>query len=305
MHWLGSNAAAIGFGLAAALCTAVGIVVRQRAIQDTPPAAGETGAIVTSWVREPTWWAGTLAAVAGFAFQALALAYGSLLLVQPLMVSSLLFVLPLGARFSRQRVSATDSWWALALTASLAVFIFVGQPRDGSYRPAVTAWSVTLAGAVPVVIVCILAARRTVGRVRAMLLAGAVAVMLGTIAVLTKVCTHRLEVGGWRAVLTVPAPYLLVALAIAVTVLQQSAFRAGALQASVPVMLVGEPIVAVLIGVVVLGEQLSVHGSSAPLLAVAVGAMTTATIALARGTSSRTRQSDFTAQSTPRRVPSA
>jgi hypothetical protein len=133
------------------------------------------------------------------------------------------------------------------------------------------------------------------------LLTGAVAVMLGTIAVLTKVCTGRLEVGGWHALLTVPAPYLLVALAIAVTVVQQSAFRAGALQASVPVMLVGEPIVAVLIGVVVLGEQLSVHGSSAPLLAVAVGAMTTATIALGRGTSSRTRQSNFTAQWTSRR----
>ena len=81
------------------------------------------------------------------------------------------------------------------------------------------------------------------------------------IAVLTKVSTHRLAVHGWHGLLTVPAPYLLVALAVTVTVLQQSAFHAGALQASVPIMLVGEPVVAVLLGVVVLGEHLVVRGA--------------------------------------------
>jgi len=119
-----------------------------------------------------------------------------------------------------------------------------------------------------------------------MLLAGAVAVLLGMVAVLTKVSTHRLAVHGWHGLLTVPAPYLLVALAIAVTVLQQSAFHAGALQASVPIMLVGEPVVAVLLGVVILGEHLVVRGAATVILVVAVGAMTAATIALGRDSAS-------------------
>jgi hypothetical protein len=102
------------------------------------------------------------------------------------------------------------------------------------------------------------------------------------IAVLTKICTHRLAVGGWHGLMTVPAPYLLVALAVAVTVVQNSAFHAGALQASVPIMLVGEPVVAVLLGVVVLGEHLAVRGAAALGLAVAVVAMAAATIALGR-----------------------
>jgi hypothetical protein len=93
-------------------------------------------------------------------------------------------------------------------------------------------------------------------------------------------------VHGWHGLLTVPAPYLLVALAVAVTVLQQSAFHAGALQASVPIMLVGEPVVAVLLGVVILGEHLIVRGAGALILALAVGAMTAATIALARDSAS-------------------
>ncbi len=277
-----SHALAIGSALLAAIWAAVGIVVRQRAIQDEAANREDSGAIVTSWVRQPSWWAGTLAAIGGYVFQALALAHGSLLLVQPLLVSSLLFVLPLGARFSHQHVRARDWCWALMLTAALTVFVLVGQPREGHYRPPVPAWSVALACSVPVVIVCVVAARRTSGRVRAMLLATAVAVLLGMIAVLTKVSTHRLAVHGWHGLLTVPAPYLLVVLAITVTVLQQSAFHAGALQASVPIMLVGEPVVAVALGVVILGEHLVVRGAGALILTVAVAAMTAATIALGR-----------------------
>jgi drug/metabolite transporter (DMT)-like permease len=268
----------------------VGIVVRQRAIQQNAADGPHADAIVTSWFRQSSWWLGTMAAIAGYALQAVALANGSLLLVQPLLVSSLLFVLPLGARLSGLRVTAIDWCWALVLTAALAVFLLVGQPHEGHYRPPIPAWSLALAVAVPLVIVCVRAARRTGGRERAMLLAVAVAVLLGMIAVLTKVSTHRFAVGGLHALLVVPAPYLLIALAVTVTVLQQSAFHAGELQASVPIMLVGEPIVAVLLGVVVLGEHLVVHGAAVWLLPLAVGAMTVATIALGRESGARTEQ---------------
>jgi drug/metabolite transporter (DMT)-like permease len=293
VEWLASHALAIGSALLAAFFAAVGIVVRQRAIQQEAAAAedaADSGAIVTSWIRQPAWWAGTLGAIGGYVFQALALAHGSLLLVQPLLVSSLLFVLPLGARFSNQHVRGRDWSWALLLTAALTVFVLVGQPREGHYRPPVPAWTVALATSVPVVIGCVLVARRMAGRPRAMLLAGAVAVLLGMVAVLTKVSTHRLAVHGWHGLLTVPAPYLLVALAITVTVLQQSAFHAGALQASVPIMLVGEPIVAVLLGVVILGEHLVVRGAGGVILVLAVAAMTAATVALGRDSASAPTQ---------------
>jgi drug/metabolite transporter (DMT)-like permease len=286
VEWLASHAQAIGSALLAALFAAVGIVVRQRAIQTGSNDPANAGAIVTSWIRQPSWWLGTVGAIGGYVFQALALAHGSLLLVQPLLVSSLLFVLPLGARFSNQHVRARDWCWAVLLTAALTVFVLVGQPREGHYRAPVPAWSVALGTSVPVVIVCVLAARRTFGRRRATLLAGAVAVLLGMVAVLTKVSTHRVAVHGWHGLLTVPAPYLLVALAVTVTVLQQSAFHAGALQASVPIMLVGEPVVAVLLGVVILGEHLVVRGAGTVILVVAVGAMTAATIALGRDSAS-------------------
>ncbi|MBW0017409.1 MAG: DMT family transporter [Mycobacterium sp.] len=281
MGWVTAHAFAISAGLLAAFFAAVGIVVRQRAAQDVPSGDALSGTM-TSLVREPSWWIGTLAAAGGYVFQALALAHGSLLLVQPLLVSSLLFALPMSARLCHQRVSWADWGWAALLTAALSVFVLVGQPREGHNRPPVPAWTIALVITVPVVLGCVGAARRTAGRTRAMLLAVAVAVLLGMIAVLTKICTHRFAMGGWHELLTAPAPYLLVALAVTVTVVQNSAFHAGALQTSVPIMLVGEPVIAVLLGVVVLGEHLAVRGSAALALAAAVAAMVAATVALAR-----------------------
>jgi drug/metabolite transporter (DMT)-like permease len=295
MGWVTVHAVAIFSALLAAFWAAVGIVVRQRVAQDVPAEKAMSGTMVTSVVREPLWWAGTLAAVAGYVFQALALAHGSLLLVQPLLVSSLLFALPLSARLGHQRGHQRVSWaewgWAVLLTAALAGFVLVGQPREGHNRPPIPAWTLAFTVTVPLVLGCVVAAHRAVGRVRAMLLAVAVAVVLAMIAVLTKICTHRFAVGGWHGLLTVPAPYVLIGLAVALTGLQQSAFHAGALQASVPIMLVGEPVVAVLLGVVVLGEHLAVRGSPALALAAAVLAMVAATTALARDQAPEPRSS--------------
>jgi drug/metabolite transporter (DMT)-like permease len=282
MGWVSIHAVAILSGLLAAFWAAVGIVVRQRAAQTVPGDEALSATMATTLVRQPLWWAGTLAAVGGYVFQAVALAHGSLLLVQPLLVSALLFALPLSARLSRQRISWADWGWAVLLTAGLAVFVLVGQPHEGHNRPPIPAWTIALIVTVPLVIGCVAGARRTAGRVRATLLAVAVAVLLGMIAVLTKTCTHRFAVGGWHALLAVPAPYLLVALAVTVTVVQQSAFHAGALQTSVPIMLVGEPLVAVLLGVVVLGEHLTARGPAALILVVAIATMLAATIALGR-----------------------
>lgn len=283
MDWLASHAVAIGSALVASLVAAIGIVVRQAALQaDDGPAVAV--------LRDRLWWAGTGAALSGYVFQAMALAHGSLLLVQPLLVSSLLFVLPLSASRSGQRVASSEWAWATLLTAALAVFVLVGQPREGHYRPPVPAWTLAFAVTVPVVLIGVLVARRTADRVRAASLGVAVAVVLGMAAVLTKTCTHRFGVGSWHALLTIPAPYLLVALAVTATVLQQWAFRAGALQASVPVMLVGEPIVAVLLGIVVLGEQLTVGGVGVVLLPAAVAAMVAATVALGRGEGAQTEE---------------
>ena len=115
--------------LLAALFLAIGIVVRQRATMDVPPEHGVSSVMLLTLVRRPLWWAGTAAAVAGFVFQALALANGSLLLVQPILVSALLFALPMSARLAHRRVTRGEWLWALLLTVALAVFVVLAKTR--------------------------------------------------------------------------------------------------------------------------------------------------------------------------------
>jgi threonine/homoserine efflux transporter RhtA len=82
--------------------------------------------------------------------------------------------------------------------------------------------------------------------------------------------------------MTTPVLYVVIAVGVIATLLQQSAFHAGSLRAAVPAMLVLEPVVAVLLGEIVLQEHLAVSKPAMAALAVAFAAMATATIALGR-----------------------
>lgn len=266
----------------AAVFLAIGIVVRQRATIDVPQEYGVSSVMFLTLLRRPLWWGGTAAAVAGFVFQALALANGSLLLVQPILVSGLLFALPLSARLAHRRVTRGEWLWAMVLTAALAVFVVLAKTRPGDYEASLTLSVLVAVICMAAVCACVLVAARTMGWKRAVLLALAVGVLFGVVAVLTKLVMHLLTHEGLRAVLTTPVLYLLVVIGVLATFLQQSAFHAGSLQTSVPTMLVLEPIVAVVLGAVVLGEHLDVSRLDAVLIAISAVAMAAATIALGR-----------------------
>ena len=117
---------------------------------------------------------------------------------------------------------------------------------------------------------------------RALLLASAVGMLFGVVAVLTKIVMNIVTEGHAARLLVSPVAYVLALVGVVATLLQQSAFHAGSLQASVPAMLVLEPVVAVLLGQVILGEHLIVNPPTAVVLGIALAAMAAATLALGR-----------------------
>ena len=280
--------ALVGHGLVvllavlAAVFLAIGIVVRQRATMDVPQEHGVSSVMFLTLLRRPLWWAGTAAAIAGYVFQALALAKGSLLLVQPILVSALLFALPLSARLARRRVTRGEWLWAVVLTVALAVFVVLAKTRPGDYEASLPLSALVAVICTAAVSACVIVATRTMGWKRAVLLALAVGVLFGVVAVLTKLMMHVLIHEGVHALLITPVPYLLVLIAVFATFLQQSAFHAGSLQTSVPTMLVLEPVIAVLLGAIVLGENLDVSHLDAVLITISTVAMAAATVALGR-----------------------
>jgi len=276
------HALVVAAALASAVFIAIGIVVRQRATLDVPEDQGVSTAMIGTLVRRPLWWAGTGSAITGFVFQAIALAHGSLLLVAPLLVSALLFTLPLSARLAGRRVTRVEWTWASVLTVALAVFVLLARAAPGDYegseRPAV----LVATGALAIALSSLPLASRLNGWRRALLLASAVGMLFGVVAVLTKIVMNIVTEGHAARLLGSPVIYVLALVGVVATLLQQSAFHAGSLQASVPAMLVLEPIVAVLLGQVVLGEHLTVNPRTALVLGIALAAMAAATIALGR-----------------------
>jgi len=269
--------------LCAALASAVGDVIRQRSAQEiTDKPVGHLELFRMS-LRDRRWWLGGMAAIVNYSLQAGALAWGSVVLVTALQVTALLFALPIYARLARHRVSRWEWLWAVVLAGALAVVIIVGDPAAGSQRAPVHTWAIVGLVMVPVLVSCVLAARVCTGKpFAAILLALVAGSSLALFAVLTKGVVEVAEEGP-AAVLRAPefAPWLLVALAG--MIFQQSAFRAGALTASLPTMTVAKPVVAGLLGVLVLGETLNTDGPKAILLVAAVSVVIVATVALARG----------------------
>ena len=91
--------------LAAALLFALGTVLQQKAASTSPRRRRAPGAgLLLRMARRPVWLAGIAADAFGFVAQAVALTIGRLAVVQPLLVTSVVFALPLGARLTGQRV---------------------------------------------------------------------------------------------------------------------------------------------------------------------------------------------------------
>src|SRR5690606_37628386 len=107
--------------LAAAFFMAVGDVIHQRSargVTDEPIGHLE---LFGRLLRDGRWWVGSGTAAAGFVLQAAALGLGSVLLVQALLVTSLLFALPISARLSHRRVTRWELLWAAVLAGAVAV----------------------------------------------------------------------------------------------------------------------------------------------------------------------------------------
>ena len=70
-------------------------------------------------------------AASGYGFQALALTWGSLILVAPLLVSALLLALPMSARLAERRVTTHDWVWALMMTFRPGDIVDDGEGEAG------------------------------------------------------------------------------------------------------------------------------------------------------------------------------
>lgn len=260
------------FGVANVLQT---VSVRRRASR----AGGVELALVARLARDPLWLAGLLASIGGFGLEAVALDMAPVVLVQPLIVAELLFALPLGALAAGSRLGRREWTGAVAVAGGLGLFTVVIRPSNPRFATSGTTWTMLVCVvAVTVAVLVALAARaRGVARTSAMALAAAVA--LGLLAVLTKTAAHDFAVHGISALWTWQ-PWAVAAAGVVGLSLAQNTFGAGPLAVSLPLIDVGEPLVASVISMVVFNERLGHLSAASTGMLVAAGLVVTAGVAM-------------------------
>jgi drug/metabolite transporter (DMT)-like permease len=258
---LGVTIAALG----ATAFFSVATALKHRTASLTPEARGagrrSLGRFLVATARHPIWLGGIGADAGGVALQITALHLGPLSVVQPLMITALLFSLMLAHRIAGTPLSAREMLGGLVLVAALVGFLVVsgasspritGPAQQADHQPA-TAIGLTAAvlGAI-----CILLARHVPRGGSAALLGIAVGLTYACTAALIKSCSDVAFSAGPDALLTSWQLYLLVGAGAMGLLLSQLAFQAGPLRASLPAIATVDPLVSIALGVLVYDEHL-------------------------------------------------
>ncbi|MEC3919428.1 DMT family transporter [Nocardia sp. CDC160] len=270
--------AAVVCAFIGAVLFAVSAVAQQRAAADVP----EGDALLAKLIRNPRWLAGLIGDAGGFGFQVAALALGSVLVVQPILVTALVFALPLAAHYSGRRVTGTMWAQAGALSIALACFLVVGAPTEGVADAPWHHWMVPLGLMIGLIVAGIAVATTVrVPTLQALLLGSAAGLLFGISAALTESVTQQFgrSIGaaftGWEL-------YVLVACGMLGLYVQQRGYQVGPLSASLPAFTVAEPLGAAFLGMTVLEECLRSGPVGTAFVALSVIVMCVAAVRLSR-----------------------
>ena len=269
--------------LGAGLCYAIAAVVQQRVAAQQPPELSLSLRLIVQLARRPLWLAGIGVDILAYLMEAAALGVGSVVVVGPLMASGLLFALPFASFRTGRRVTRREMIPAVMVTAGLALYVVVGAPGGNASHASRLEWLVAATGVALGAGIAVFLGRRTEepGR-RAIYYGLATGIVYSLTAVLTKATVDRLGtdvypiLGHWQL-------YALLVASVIGLVLNQSAFQAGHVAASLPVISVTNPVLSSAMGILLFGEHLDAHGLVASLVAGgAIVAMLVGTCWLAR-----------------------
>jgi drug/metabolite transporter (DMT)-like permease len=276
----------IALALVAALLFALGTVLQQRAGLEAPVEGSSSGLLV-QMAKRPVWLLGILADGFGFIAQAAALGFGRLAVVQPLLVASVVFALPLGVRLTGQKVRRIDIGAAFLVTAALVAFLTFANPSGGRADAPLGDWLIAIGACLAVCVPLVLAGRTGGAPRRAALLGIATGVLFALSAALTKAVVDELD-DGIFTIFTTWHLYGLVVIGYGSMTLNQMALNTGALAPAVATSMAFDPITSVVLGVVLLGESLNVGAVDIAVSVLALLAAGTGMAVLAR------QQSEFT-----------
>ena len=247
---------AAALALMAAFLFAVAATLQQKGALNLDGVSLASPMSLVRLVGQRMWLFGTAALLVGYALQAGALDRGRLAVIQPLLVTTIVFALPLGWLLTNQRVGRREVGGAAVILIGLAAFTIFGDPAGGKDNAPNDEWAIAI-----VVLGTLCAGLLVLGRhgtpTRVAAVYGSVAgILFGLSAALTKPTVDLLH-DGVGVMLSHWQCYALAVAGVLGFVLQQVSLGTGRLAPSVATVSVVNPIVGVLLGVAIFDERFS------------------------------------------------
>ena len=232
------------------------VAIQHHEAKEIDPALSLRPGLLASLARRPLWLVGLVGDIGGFALQTVALTFGSLVVVQPMLTLALVVALAVGAWLSRRRLAGWE-WRAVAgVVLGVVVFYAAAMPTTDSDAVApMRGWVTTTAVVGVVIALALLGGRRAGHPSRAVLFAVAAGCAEAMMAVMSKAFGDSLGRGIGHT-FTSWEPYALVIGGIVTLLLVQSAFQLGRSTVTLPVLTVSEPLVSIAIGIGLFGERI-------------------------------------------------
>lgn len=247
---IGAVAAALG----AAALFAVASALQHQEAQAVDP--GPSASLLVRLAKRPLWLLGMVCDGGAVALQGVALSLGSVPLVQTLLVAGLPLAALLSAALAKRSLFRHEVMGLALCSPGIALLAPALSSTPSHQEPAradaIVAGLIVAAVAVPLLA---LRARPRFGGAAAGAASGAV---IGAGSVLLAVTANRF--GDWSALFSSWAPYAAIVVGGAGLLLAQVAFQTGELGAPLAALSIVEPVVAVVLAVGVLHEDLPTSG---------------------------------------------
>jgi drug/metabolite transporter (DMT)-like permease len=251
VNWL-----AVTLALCSAATFAISTSVQHQAAAGAPKSVGGTIGLIGYLLRRPLWLLGQFLATCAFAFHASALNAGPIAVVQPIVVSGIVWAVPARAAISKRMPSMTELR-AVAITAvGLAVFLVASDPTEGV--PASLGLGTMTFAAIAVVVA--VAANMAAARVRddprrkAFFLGVVGGVLFGLVAGFLKLALQEFDEGGWHALLIAWPTYGVLVAGAGGVLTNQRAYHTAGLSASMPALNIVNGITSLAFGYIVFSE---------------------------------------------------
>nr|BFE60010.1 hypothetical protein GCM10020063_045360 [Dactylosporangium thailandense] len=284
----GENLVAVVAALGSAAAFAVSAALEQSEAKLEKRAPPLDPRLLLRLIRRPRWLLAWVPETIGTGLQALALSFGPLILVEPLLITGLFLAIPLAAALNRRPVHRRDYAVVALGGAGLAAFLLAAQPRPGIAQPSVAGWLGVALWAGPVLAVCLFFAWCAGNSTRAVLLGVASGLLYGIAASLLKALTAELSFDP-AAIFGRGQTYALIVTGLAAVILNQNALQSSRIAVPLMAIAIADPAVSVAVGVTAFHEQIDTSGVR-PWIMVCAGLAMLAAMWLASTTRSDIRQ---------------